>query len=71
MGQQNGRRDLRKRSVLLGLAGAMRAWSPLATVALTHDAVPKDSGHKKWPVFNSKLGRLALVSFGEGENVAD
>lgn len=69
--QNYGRQNLITRSALLGLAGAMRAWSPLATVALTHDIVPEDSGYKKWPVFNSKLGRLALVAFGVGEYVAD
>lgn len=69
--QHYGRQNLVTRSALMGLAGAMRAWSPLATVALTYDIVPEDSGYKKWPVFNSKLGRLALVAFGVGEYVAD
>lgn len=71
MGRRSGNQQLILRSTIMGLAGAMRAWSPLATVALTYDTVPEESGYKNWPVFRSRLGRLALVSFGVGEYVAD
>lgn len=71
MGRKNSNQSLILRSAALGLAGAMRAWSPLALMALTYDSEPEESGYKDWPVFRSKLGRVALVSFGVGEYVAD
>lgn len=71
MNFQRDNRHLAWRALGMGLSGAMRAWSPLATLALTYHTDPPESEYKRWPIFRDKLGRQALIALGAAEYVAD
>lgn len=68
---QSNYQRLALRALAMGLAGGMRAWSPLAMVALTYDRRSPKTGWRRWPVFRDKWGRVGLVTLGAVEYVAD
>lgn len=71
MGHRKNNKHLALRALAMGLAGGMRAWSPLAMLSLNYDTAPEEAGYKHWPVFRDRWGRLALISLGAVEYVAD
>jgi uncharacterized membrane protein len=68
---ENVNQRLALRAMGLGLAAGMRSWTAPATVALTYDTAPVDSGWRRWPLFSSKGARLAWIWAGVNEYVAD
>lgn len=59
------------RALGIGLVGGMRSWTAPAAVALTYDTAPDNSGWRRWPVFSTKGARLAWLTLGAVEYVAD
>lgn len=59
------------RALAVGLASGVRAWPPLASLALTHDSAPEEAGWRRWPVLRSQAGRDLLIVLGATEFVTD
>lgn len=59
------------RAALLGVLSGSRSATPLAVLALNHEAQEARGGWQRWRLFRSPLGRGALVAAGAGELVGD
>ncbi|KQN41741.1 DUF4126 family protein [Frigoribacterium sp. Leaf44] len=59
------------RAALLGVLSGSRSATPLAVLALNHDAREARGPWQRWRLFRSPLGRGALVAAGVGELVGD
>ena len=59
------------RAALLGVLSGSRSATPLAVLALNHDAPEARGRWQRWRLFRSPIGRGALVAAGVGELVGD
>lgn len=59
------------RAALLGVLSGSRSATPLAVLALNHDAQEARGRWQRWRLFRSPIGRGALVAAGVGELVGD
>lgn len=64
-------RPIAGRALVLGIAGGLRSFTPLAAVVATHDDAPSDRGWRRWPVLRGSLGRKAVTAMAAAELVGD